>query len=78
VTHWESAPASSQPAEGDLTLRSVESIRKALTDFGYTGLTNEQIADGGRHLLAGGEPRDIIETFMRGMLRDAGLLEGDR
>jgi hypothetical protein len=64
-------------AAQDLTPRSVASIKAALTDFGYHGLTTEQVEDGGRHLLAGGEPRDIIEMFMRGMLRDAGVLKDD-
>ena len=63
-----------------LTERSVESIRKALVDFGYTGLTSEEVRETGKRLLAGGEPgSDVIAMFMQGMLRDAGLLpESDR
>ena len=60
----------------ELTERSIESIRSSLTEFGYRDLTTDQVRDGGKHLLAGGEPRDVIETFMRGMLREAGLLDG--
>ncbi len=60
----------------NLTDRSVESIRKALVEFGYTGLTSEEVRETGNRLLAGGDPKgDIIALFMDRMLRDAGLIK---
>lgn len=62
-------------APATLTDASVRSIHKALTEFGYTGLTVEEVRETGNRLLAGGDPgSDVIAMFMAGMLRDAGLL----
>lgn len=58
-----------------LTDRSVKSIGDALREFGYTGLTDDEVRETGNRLLAGGDPSgDVIAMFMAGMLRDAGLL----
>lgn len=61
-----------------LTDRSVESIRKALADFGYTGLTVEEVRATSDRLLAGGDvDGDVIAMFIRDMLRDAGVLKDE-
>ena len=57
----------------ELTPASVTSITKALREFGYN-VGEDEIRAGGKRLLEGKEPQDIIQMFMRGMLKDAGLL----
>jgi hypothetical protein len=58
-----------------LTERSIESIRSSLVEFGYSGLTTEQIRDASNRLLAGGKPVDIIDMFVARMLRESGVLK---
>lgn len=54
--------------------RSARSIHRSLVEFGYTDLTLDQVKDSAGRMLAGEDPVDIIDTFIRKMFVDAGLL----
>lgn len=58
-----------------LTDKSVASVHKALVDFGYTGLTVQEVRETSDRLMAGGDAgSDVIAMFIQRMLRDAGVL----
>jgi hypothetical protein len=59
-----------------LTDRSVRSIGNSLREFGYTGLTDQEVRETANGLLDGSvaPDRDIIAMFIARMLREAGLL----
>jgi hypothetical protein len=67
-----------------LTPRSAASIALALREFGYPDVTTEMALAKGNRLLADGKypsvdaDHDIIDLFIAGMLRDAGLLKDER
>jgi hypothetical protein len=58
-----------------LTDRSIASIRSSLVEFGYTGLTTEEVREASNRMLAGEKPGDIIDMFVQRMLREAGVLK---
>ena len=63
-----------------LTDRSVHSIGNSLREFGYTGLTDQEVREAADRLTSG-EPvnnSDIIEMFVARMLREAGLIPDEQ
>lgn len=66
-------PASSKSPVDDARCAS---MARALTEFGYYGVTPADVREQVTLLERGEEPDDVIGMFIRGWLDDAGLLTG--
>lgn len=60
--------------ETEPTTKRLAAMGRALRDFGYRSLTDDQVRQEAEKLMKGAEPTNIIATFVHGWLKEAGIL----
>jgi hypothetical protein len=50
--------------------KGIDAVRKSLTEFGYSGLTSEQIAEAHRKYMAGEPMSGIVEMMAEGQFKE--------